>query len=728
MFSKNKARLSYFTKLYSRKMIKKMKDKVDFYFIFLFILLLTFTFYNLFIVNEPFVGADHASRIFEIGRHELSQMYILKPIFDKNLSYLNILIINIYFISITYYGYLIILIVSKNIKSLSNFIYQNKEIFFISSFVIGSIFFNGFVRFISLNLSITSLNFLIILFIISSLFFIFNFLVNNWKKLFNYKTLLILFLFFFLLINNIQIDGHHISGDSFYHYGYLNLIKSFLKLDLIPIIGGHYFEPLIVTPITFLLQDFFFFNTFEQSVFLSNWFFQAYAKTSGFFLIFFTCKYFFQNQKILIPVIFALFLFFSNYSGHFFINPLLYDSGSPLALSINGSRVIGITSFIFSVIFIFEFNNSENKINDNRRIKSINGLLIFFFIIGLNSLGIQFIFLYLLLISFIFLKSLTNNFKFYKINNKIFFISAIILISIFLSYTIIGRNFSITHWSSYIMIGSTILSASIYYLFATKLVSNTFELKNIFILKLFYFFSLIFLGNFFTFIFLFDQSNSKFEIFLYINKIFSILSFANSKISEHGLYNSLILYDKTNDYLLMNICSFKDKIDLFMTGVPNYHCINLQRLIYGSGLIFLILIYNSLKALTLIKNISNEKLNKKYEISLFFYFLSIFFYTLSLTYADMLSGSYLLHSRTRFLEVANILILINFVMLFSIEYKNNAINKQIIITLIIIKIFSPFLLNLNIIKNYKNLNSEAYYNNWYINQWTNNLKFLKKNY
>ena len=180
--------------------------------------------------------------------------------------------------------------------------------------------------------------------------------------------------------------------------------------------------------------------------------------------------------------------------------------------------------------------------------------------------------------------------------------------------------------------------------------------------------------------------------------------------------------------MLMNICSFKDKIDLFMTGMPNYHCINLQRLIYGSGLIFLILTYNSLKALTLIKNISNEKLNKKYEISLFFYFLSIFFYTLSLTYADMLSGSYLLHSRTRFLEVANILILINFVMLFSIEYKKNAINKQIIITLIIIKIFSPFLLNLNIIKNYKNLNSEAYYNNWYINQWTNNLKFLKKNY
>ena len=40
-------------------------------------------------------------------------------------------------------------------------------------------------------------------------------------------------------------------------------------------------------------------------------------------------------------------------------------------------------------------------------------------------------------------------------------------------------------------------------------------------------------------------------------------SFANSKISELGLYNPLILYDKTNDYMLMNICSFKNKIDLY---------------------------------------------------------------------------------------------------------------------------------------------------------------------
>ena len=38
----------------------------------------------------------------------------------------------------------------------------------------------------------------------------------------------------------------------------------------------------------------------------------------------------------------------------------------------------------------------------------------------------------------------------------------------------------------------------------------------------------------------------------------------------------------------MNICSFKDKIELFMTGIPSYHCFNYTRLIFGSGLIFVL--------------------------------------------------------------------------------------------------------------------------------------------
>ena len=711
-------------------MIKKISNKVDLFVIIFFTSLVIFTFYNLFILNEPFIGADHASRyreILEIGKHELSQMYILKPIFDKKLSFLNLLIINIYFISITYFGYLLIFTISKKIKNLKDFIDKNKEIFFISCFVIGSIIFNGFIRFLSLNLSITSLNFVILFFLISSIFFIFNFLINNFYKILNYKNIIIFFFFCFLLINNIQIDGHHISGDSFYHYGYLNLIKSFIKLDLIPIIGGHYFEPLIVTPITFILQDFFFYNTFEQSTFLSNWFFQTYAKTSGFFLIFFICKYFFQNQNIIIPIIFAFFLFFSNYSGHLFINPLLYDSGSPLALSINGSRIIGITSFIFSIIFIFELINPVNRVILDKYDKAIFILLIFLFLIGLNSLGVQFLFLYLIFISFICLATVIKKFNLnsFRINFNPFLL--VILISIFLSYTIIGRNFPITHFSSYVMIFTTLISCFIFYLFSMRTSIYIKKTNNVIILIFFFIFSLFFLGNFFTFFFIFDQSETKSEIFINLNNIFSILSYANSKISEHGLYNSLILYDKTNDYMLMNICSFKDKINLFMTGMPNYHCMNLERLIYGSGLIFLIFTYNTFKIINIFKKIKNKKFSIKQEIGVFFYFLSIFVYVFSLTYTDMLSGSYLLHSRTRFLEISNILILFNFIIIFSLDFKDSELKKKIIIGLILIKIFSPFLLNLNLIKNYSNLNSVAYYNNWYLKQWVTNFKFLINN-
>ena len=202
------------------------------------------------------------------------------------MSVINILILNIYFLSITLVGYLSIKIIIKFISSLERKFHENRQLLFISSFVIGSIIFNGFLRIASLNFSITTLNFFIILFLISSIFFFLNVLIEDWKKIFNKNSILITLVFFFLLINNLQIDGHHISGDSSYHYGYINLIKNFLKFDLIPIIGGHYFEPLIITPIIFIIQDFFFFNTFEETTFISNWFFQTYAKTASLFLIY----------------------------------------------------------------------------------------------------------------------------------------------------------------------------------------------------------------------------------------------------------------------------------------------------------------------------------------------------------------------------------------------------------------------------------------------------------
>lgn len=702
-------------------MINNLKKNSELIFILLFLLLLIFNLYYLFIDNKVFAGAEMANKVFEIGKFELEVMYVLKPIFNQNLSFLNILIINFYFISITYLGNIILKSFAKKVALINNFISKHKEFFFISSFVLGSIIFNGFLRLISLNFSITTVNFIVITFLIISLFSFINILFFSWKTFFNKKLLFLILLFIFFLINNIQIDGHHLSGDSFYHYGYKTLIINFLKLDFIPIIGGHYFEPLLVTPITFILQDFFFFNSFEQSVFISNWFFQAYAKTSSFFLLYLSCKYFYNNEKIFVPIILVLLLFFTNYSGNFLFNPLLYDSGNPLALSLHGSRAIGLSSFVFITIFVFEkLNNLENKKDYSLVSKTLALLIIFMYLIGVNSLGIQFIFLNLLFISFFFINSFKKYFLTFlrlKINFKIFII--LFPLIIFLSYVFIGRIFSITHFSSYTMLSGCIVSIIVYYLLALKLETNSINKKFTASILIFCFFSLIFLGNFLSYYFLFGKSEINFSFIIYLNDVFSNISLVNSKIPETGLYNSMIEYEKNNKYILMNICSFKDKIELFMTGMPNYHCFNYTRLIFGSGLIFLFYIYNSIKVFDLLNNSSSLSSNFFSQISIYLYLLSTFYYILSLFYSDMISGSYLLHSRTRFIEVASFLILFNFVILFSSNFDLDKIFKKIIIILLIIKFTVPFSINVfNIDK----------YDNWYLNQWIKNFIFLKNNF
>ena len=86
-----------------------------------------------------------SNRLHDIGKHEIEVMYILKPIIDKNLSIINILVVNIYFLSITLVGYISIKKITKFTTILiENFVSINK--FFISSFVIGSIIFNGFLE------------------------------------------------------------------------------------------------------------------------------------------------------------------------------------------------------------------------------------------------------------------------------------------------------------------------------------------------------------------------------------------------------------------------------------------------------------------------------------------------------------------------------------------------------------------------------------------------------
>ncbi len=702
-------------------MINNLKKNGELIFILLFLSLLIFNLYYLFIDNKIFAGAEMANKVFEIGKFELEVMYILKPIFNQNLGFLNILIINFYFISITFLGNIILKLYAKKIKLINNFISQQKEFFFISSFVLGSIIFNGFLRLISLNFSITIVNFVVLIFLIISLFSFINILSFSWKNLFNKKLFFLILLFIFFLINNLQIDGHHISGDSFYHYGYKTLLINFLKLDFIPIIGGHYFEPLIVTPITFILQDFFFFNSFEQSAFISNWFFQAYAKTSSFFLLYLSCKYFYKNEKVFVPIILVLLLFFTNYSGNFLFNPLLYDSGNPLALSLHGSRAIGLSSFIFISIFFFEkLNNLENSRDYSLTSKTLSLFIIFIYLVGVNSLGIQFIFLNLLFISFFFINSLKKYFFIFlkpKINFKMFII--LFPLITFLSYVVVGRIFLITHFSSYIMLAGCILSIIVYYLIALKIEFNSISIKFTSSILFFCFFCLIFLGNFLSYYFLFGKSEINFSLIIYLNDIFSNISLVNSKIPETGLYNSMIEYDKNNKYMFMNICSFKDKIELFMTGMPNYHCFNYTRLIFGSGLIFLFYVYNSIKAFNLIKNSNSLSSNFFNQIAIYLYILSTFYYILSLFYSDMISGSYLLHSRTRFIEVSSFLILFNFVILFSSNFDFDRFYKKIIIILLVIKFIVPFSINVfNVDK----------YNNWYVNQWVKNFLFLKNNH
>mgnify|MGYP007000093454 len=70
-------------------------------------------------------------------------------------------------------------------------------------------------------------------------------------------------------------------------------------------------------------------------------------------------------------------------------------------------------------------------------------------------------------------------------------------------------------------------------------------------------------GNFFSYFFLFDNPEINFKLIFHLNDIFAVVSSANANIEKTGLYNSMIEYNKNNEYMLMNICSFKDKIDLF---------------------------------------------------------------------------------------------------------------------------------------------------------------------
>ena len=90
-----------------------IREKRDLYFIIFFSLLFIFGLFKIFFYGQAFIGADMSNRLHDIGKHEIEVMYILKPIIDKNLSIINILVVNIYFLSITLVGYISIKKITK---------------------------------------------------------------------------------------------------------------------------------------------------------------------------------------------------------------------------------------------------------------------------------------------------------------------------------------------------------------------------------------------------------------------------------------------------------------------------------------------------------------------------------------------------------------------------------------------------------------------------------------
>ena len=706
---------------------KSYLKSLDFYLIIFLLLFFSFGMFNWIVNDSFFVGSDMASTlnsITEIGSHELEQWYIMKPILEDGFIKINFFIIISYYISITYTGYKITFFFLQLINKINIFDRFN-IFFFFSGFVVGSLVFVGILRILSLNFTIGMTNLFVVVFsIINLIFFIREFFFIN--KIQKKNFILCVLLFFLFLVLNIQNAGHHLVGDSFYHYSYMSLIQNFLSLDYIPIIGSHYFEAILVTPIVFILQDYFFYFTFEQSVFLSVWVLQVFSKMSSLLLIYFFFKFFIKNNLVIL--IFLIFLFFSNHSAHFFVNPLLYDSGNPLALSLHGSRSVGVASFLLLSYIFFNFIYQDLFNFKKIKTKIYTLTILFFLMIGISSLGIQFSFIFIIFFSFFFLVFFMFLLK-YKIFN--FFISKInsyfILVSIFIilsSYTYIGFNMPITHISAYLMFFLFIFSLVFYY-------SNFFNISNynyrkgfpiLYSSLFFLFFALCFLGNFLTYKLLIVENNFLASYFTYISNIFSYISHAHLDVKNTGLYNELITYNALNEYTLMNICSLKDKIEYFMTGMPNYHCSSLTKLIYGSGIFFLLFSYNCITFF----NIDNIKTIKKncveFKYIYFLFLLSTVMYIFSLFFADMISGSYLIHSRTRFNELANNLVIINFILIFTYKLNTNYILKKIIIILFIIKIILPFFMNLPL-----GSNTNFIFNNWYIAQFLTNLKYLSLN-
>ncbi len=674
-------------------------------FLILNVFLLIISVPDLFNLSFDLTHANKLNYAKNIGSHEYENFGLLNVVLSK-ISLLNIFFSIFFFITICSLGYIFLR------KTAFNFIFneledkENKIILFLSSFSIGSLVFVGIYRFLSFNISINILNKIFLVYLVSFIFYYFYNSLGNFKNIIKYKNLNLFLILIFLSIIFIQIDmgNHHIIGDAFYNYGYPKIIKSLYNSEYIPLIGSHYFEELFVFPLIFFLQDLFYFSNLEYTSFQVMWLFQAFGKLSSICLIYIFFRLFKLSR--LQSFFFTIIVFATNLSGHYFYNPVLYDSGNPFLLTVHSWRSSGLIVFVFICYCYF-----LKKI-------SIKSIFDYFFIVllsvGISSLGIQYSFLYIIFFIFIYLKEISSiNFieKFKAIINNYFQINNYICIFlILLTYLLVGQSIKTYHLAPYLMLLTLILCFLNFYslkLSSSILTFETFLKLNLFLL--FFLVVLVFFGNIFTYKFLFTSSPAQIEILQKINNLFfSYISNSNEMLSKDDyIYRSLIHFEEQNIYKLKNICTLRSELSLNITGIPAFHCSKeFINLFFGLGFIFSVLLVNTF----LVKNIIYSK-NYKENFIVFFYSLSLFLFIFGLFFNDMIDGKYMVHPRTRFLEISSVLIIIVFLLIIS-NYIKEKVYHKIICTILILKVVLPFGVNL--------INDKS----WYIKQLVENIKYL----
>ena len=674
-------------------------------FLILNIFLLILSVPDLFNLSFNLTHANNLNHAKDIGSHEYENFGLLNVILSK-ISLLNISISIFFFITICSLGYIFLK------KTTFNYIFkdledvENKIILFLGSFSFGSLIFVGIYRLLSLNISINILNKIFLIYIVIFIFYYFYNSTSNFRNFVKYKYLNLFIVIIFLLIIFIQIDmgNHHIVGDAFYNYGHSKIIKSLFDNEYVPLIGSHYFEELFIFPLTFFLQDFFYFSNLEYISFQVMWLFQAFGKLSSISLIYI----FFRLFKVskLESIFFTIIVFATNLSGHYFYNPLLYDSGNPFLLSVHSWRSSGLIVFVFicCCYFLKQFS-----------IKSyFDYLFICFLSIGVSSLGIQFSFLFMIFFIFIYLREISS-IKFIQkcktvINNYFTINNYIFIFLILFTYLLIGQSIETYYLGPYLILLALILSLLNFY--SLRLSTSVYNFKNFLklnLLLIFFLIILVFLGNIFTYKFLFTSSPLQIEILQEINRsLFSYISNSNEMLSrDEYIYRTLIHYEEQNIYKLKNICNLRFELGLDIAGVSSFHCLEeFLNLFFGLGFIFSVIIVNTY----LIKNFIYSK-NYKENFILFLYSLSLFLFVFALFFNDMIDGRYMVHPRTRFLEISSVLIIIVFLLIIS-NYIKEKIYYKIICTIFVLKIILPFGINL------------IYGKSWYIKQLFENIKYL----